>query len=113
MWPQVYDPLGQVALSTCLSALPVVVLLGSIAFLRLAAHWAALLGLATALAIAILVFGMPTRMALATAAYGSAYGLFPIGWIILNVMFLYQLTEQKGQFAILREPKSCARWALS
>jgi lactate permease len=102
-WPQVYDPLGQVALSTLLAALPVVVLLGSIAFLRLAAHWAALLGLAAALTIAILVFGMPTRMALATAAYGSAYGLFPIGWIILNVMFLYQLTEQKGQFAILRE----------
>jgi lactate permease len=103
MWPQVYDPLGQVALSTLLAALPVVVLLGSIAFLRLAAHWAALVGLATALAIAILAFGMPARMALATAAYGSAYGLFPIGWIILNVMFLYQLTEQKGQFAILRE----------
>ena len=86
-----------------MAALPVVVLLGAIGLLRMKAHLAALLGLATALAIAILVFGMPARMALMTAAYGAAYGLFPIGWIILNVIFLYQLTEQRGQFTVLRE----------
>jgi lactate permease len=103
MWSQVYDPLGNAALSTLVAALPVVVLLGAIGLLRMKAHLAALLGLAIALAIAMLVFGMPARMALATAAYGAAYGLFPIGWIILNVIFLYQLTEQRGQFAILRE----------
>jgi lactate permease len=103
MWPQVYDPLDHVVLSTVVAALPVVVLLGAIGLLRLKAHLAALLGLATALAIAVLVFGMPARMALMTAAFGAAYGLFPIGWIILNVIFLYQLTEQRGQFAILRE----------
>jgi lactate permease len=103
MWSQVYDPLGSALLSTLVAALPVVVLLGAIGLLRMKAHLAALLGLAIALALAILVFGMPVRMALMTAAYGAAYGLFPIGWIILNVIFLYQLTEQRGQFAILRE----------
>jgi len=103
MWPQSYDPLHNVALSTLCAALPVVVLLGTLAVLRVKAHVAALLGLATALAIAVSVFGMPVRMALGTAAYGIAYGLFPIGWIVLNVIFLYQLTEQRGLFAILRE----------
>lgn len=103
MWSQVYDPLGSAVLSTLVAALPVVVLLGALAFLHMRAHVAALLGLATALVIAIVVFGMPASMALATAAFGAAYGLLPIGWIILNVIFLYQLTQQRGLFTILRE----------
>jgi len=103
MWPQSYDPLHNVVLSTLCAALPVVVLLGTLAVLRVKAHVAALLGLATALAIAVSIFGMPVGMALGTAAYGIAYGLFPIGWIVLNVIFLYHLTEQRGLFAILRE----------
>src|SRR3989454_12811308 len=103
MWPQAYDPLHNVALSTLSAALPVVVLLGTLAVLRVKAHVAALLGLATAIAIAVSIFGMPVGMALGTAACGIAYGLFPIGWIVLNVIFLYHLTEQRGLFAILRE----------
>lgn len=99
---QHYDPLGNAFLSTIVAALPVVVLLGSIAVLRIKIHYSALLGLAVALAIAIFVYRMPTSAALATTGYGSAYGLFPIGWIILNLIFLYQLTVQKGWFAILR-----------
>ena len=101
-WSQVYDPIGNAFLSTVLAALPVVVLLGGLAFLHLRAHVAALAGLTAALLIAILVFGMPARMALATAGYGAAYGLLPIGWIILNVIFLYQLTSEAGLFATLR-----------
>ena len=67
MWSQVYDPLGNAALSTLLAALPVVVLLGTLGILRLQAHIAALLGLATSLVIAAVVFGMPAPMAIATA----------------------------------------------
>ena len=103
VWEQVYDPLGNVWLSTASAALPIVALLGSLAFLRLRAHVAALVGLATALIIAIAVFGMPVRMALGSAAYGAAFGLLPIGWIVLNVIFLYQLTAERGLFATLRQ----------
>jgi lactate permease len=101
-WSQVYDPLQNVYLSTILAGLPVVVLLGGLAFLKLQAHIAALLGLVSALAVAIVVFGMPASLAVATAVYGAAYGLLPIGWIILNVIFLYQLTNERGLFATLR-----------
>ena len=102
MWSQVYDPVGSAALSTLLAAVPVVVLLGTLGVLRLQAHIAALLGLAASLAIAIFVFGMPAPMAAASAAFGGAYGLFPIGWIVLNVIFLYQLTNERGLFEVLR-----------
>jgi len=102
MWAQQYDPLGNVALSTLVAALPVVVLLGSIALLKIRIHYAALIGLGVAVAIAVLTYRMPAKSALATVGYGAAYGLFPIGWIILNLIFLYQLTVNKGLFEVLR-----------
>jgi lactate permease len=87
IWQQAYNPLGNALLSTLVAAVPIIVLLGTLAFLRLKAHWAALLGLVSALVIAVVVFGMPASKAGAAAVLGAAYGLFPIGWIILNVIF--------------------------
>jgi len=101
-WLQNYDPLGSVLLSTLVAALPVVVLLGAIAWFHIRIHYAALLGLAVALAVAVFAYRMPVTAAAATTIYGAAYGLFPIGWIILNLIFLYQLTVDKGLFAVLR-----------
>ena len=101
-WSQVYDPTGSLLLSTILAALPVIVLLGAIGIFEMKAHLAALLGLVSALLIAILVFGMPTGMAVMSAVYGAGFGLWPIGWIILNIIFLYQLTQEKGEFDVLQ-----------
>jgi len=103
VWQQVYDPLNSAAWSTIVAAVPVVVLLGTLAFLRMAAHWAAILGLVSALGIAVLVFGMPTEMALGSAGLGALFGLLPIGWIVLNIIFLYQLTKDKGYFQVLQD----------
>jgi lactate permease len=101
-WPQQYDPLHNAVLSTLLAALPIVVLLGSIAILKIRIHFSALLGLAIALAVALVIYRMPFKAAAASALFGAAYGLFPIGWIILNLIFLYQLTVKAGLFEVLR-----------
>jgi lactate permease len=102
-WNQVYSPVsGSVLLSALVAALPVVVLLGLLAFFHVRAHWAALLGLATSLAIAITVYGMPSKLALAAAANGAAFGLLPIGWIILAAIFLYDITVKSGDFEVLK-----------
>ena len=102
-WAQGYDPTGHWWLSTAVATLPVVVLLGSLALFHVKAHLAALLGLATALLTAILGFHMPVRVAGATAVFGAGYGLLPIGWIIINVIFMYVLTVDTGLFKTLSE----------
>jgi len=101
-WAQDYNPLGNAFLSTLVAAVPVVVLLASIAYLKIRIHYAALLGLAVALIVSLVVYQMPADAALATTIYGAGYGLFPIGWIIFNLIFLYQLTVKKGLFEVLR-----------
>ena len=100
-WQQNYDPLHG-PLSTIAAALPLVVLLGLLAVRRVPAYVAALAGLAAALLVAIGVIGMPAPMAGRAALLGAAYGLLPIGWIVLNVMFLYRLTEERGVFVALQ-----------
>src|SRR5258706_217726 len=105
-WLQNYDPLHHVLFSTMVAALPVVVLLASIALIKIRIHFSALLGLAVALAIALWIYHMPYQSALASSAFGAAFGLFPIGWIILNVIFLYQLTVNRGLFQSLRDSLS-------
>ena len=101
-WSQTYHPLGP-WLSVLLAAAPIVVLLGCIGLLHIRAHIAALLGLAVAGIIAVMAFGMPADLAVRAAGFGAAYGLLPIGWIVLNIIFLYQLTNERGQFSVLRD----------
>ncbi|MFI5118648.1 MAG: L-lactate permease [Terriglobales bacterium] len=102
-WAQGYDPLGHWWLSTIFAALPVIVLLGTLAIFRTRADYSAMMGLVTALLIAVGVFHMPVKMASITAIYGACFGFFPIGWIILNVIFLYRMTLATGRFKVLQE----------
>ena len=100
-WAQSYDPLHG-PLSTIMAATPIVVLLSLLAVRRVPAYAAALAGLAMALVVAVGVIGMPGGLAARAALLGAAYGLLPIGWIVLNVIFLYRLTEERGVFAALQ-----------
>jgi lactate permease len=100
-WLQNYDPLHG-PLSTLAAALPLVVLLGLLASRLVPAHIAALSGLATALMVAVAVIGMPPALGARAAMLGAAYGMLPIGWIVLNVIFLYRITEERGVFVALQ-----------
>ena len=102
-WNQVYDPFGNAWASTFAASVPVIALLAMIASGKVKAHVAAVLSLVLALAIAVLLFGMPFDLAWRASAYGVALGLFPIGWIILNVIYLYRLTVERGWFATLQQ----------
>lgn len=102
-WTQVYSPVaGNLFVSALVAAIPVAVLLGLLAFFHMRAHLAALVGLAVSLLIAIAVYRMPVTLALAATGNGIAYGLFPIGWIVLCAIFIYDITVITGKFEIIR-----------
>jgi lactate permease len=102
MWNQVYNPFNNAVLSTIAAALPVVTLLVLIASGRVKAHIAAVVALIVANLIAIYIFTMPADMSLRATVLGAVTGFFPIGWIVLNVIFLYRLTVEKGAFETLQ-----------
>jgi lactate permease len=102
MWNQVYNPLSSTTLSTIAAALPVVTLLVLIASNKVKAHIAAIIALIVANCVAIFIFTMPAGMSLRATVLGAVTGFFPIGWIVLNVIFLYRLTVEKGVFETLQ-----------
>ena len=106
IWQQNYDPFNNIILSCLVASIPVIVMLVLLGFMHMKAHYAAALGLLSALAISIFVFGMPAQMAGLAAGYGAAFGLLPIGWIVLNIIFLHQLTEEDGSFKVLQHSLS-------
>src|SRR5918999_3250646 len=100
---QVYEPVaGSLALSTLVAAIPIVVLFVLLAGFRVAAHWSSLVSLGLALVIAVAVYGMPTLLALNSTLMGVAFGLFPIVWIVINAIFIYNVVVDTGQFDTVR-----------
>ena len=102
MWNQVYNPFDNAVLSTIAAALPVVTLLALIASNKVKAPVAAIIALLVAIAVAVFGFTMPAGLAIRAAILGAVTGFFPIGWIILNVLFLYRLTVERGVFETLQ-----------
>jgi len=102
-WTQNYDPFGHWWLSTLVAALPIIVLLGLLAGLKVRAHLCAVAGAATAVICAILVFKMPASLALSSFFYGSAFGLLKIVWIVIAAVFLYDISVETGQFEIMKQ----------
>jgi lactate permease len=106
VWQQVYDPFHNMFISTALAAVPVVVMLVALGFLHIKAHIAAGLGLLAAVGVAVWGYGMPVALAGNAAFYGALTGLLPIGWIVLNIIFLQQLAEGNGSFKVLQDSLS-------
>jgi lactate permease len=102
IWEHVYDPFHWPLASTLAALVPLALLLGLLAFAGWPAHRAALAGLAAALAVAVGAAGMPADAAAAAALHGAAFGLFPIGWIILGAMFLFRLSVEAGALDIMK-----------
>jgi lactate permease len=103
MWHQVYDPFGNTVLSTIAAAVPVVTLLVLIATGAVKTHLAALIALLVAIVIAVMLFTMPAGFAIRASILGAVIGFFPIGWIVLNVIFMYRLTVATGAFGTLQQ----------
>src|SRR5271168_4056191 len=102
-WTQIYDPLGHWWLSTLVAALPIFVLFGLLAGLKLNPHWCAMAGALTAISVAILFFKMPLSLAAMSFGYGVAFGLLKIAWIVLAAVYLYDISVETGQFEIMKE----------
>ena len=104
MYEQVYEPVaGNLLLSTLVAAIPIIVLFVLLAGVRMAAQWASLITLATALVIAVLVYGMPFGLAINSTLLGICFGLFPIVWIVINAIFIYNVIVDTGNFDTIRD----------
>lgn len=101
-WMQIYDPAGNLWVSALVAALPIIFFFVALTMLHLKGHVAGTITVLLALAVAIFFYHMPATMALASAAYGFLYGLWPIAWIIIAAVFLYKITVKTGQFDIIR-----------
>ena len=102
MWNQVYNPFGNAALSTVAAAVPAVTLLVLIASNKVKAHVAAVIALILTNIVTIFAFTMPAGMSIRASLLGVVIGFFPIGWIVLNVIFLYRITVETGRFELLK-----------
>jgi lactate permease len=103
MYQQVTDPVGgSLGLSSIFAALPIITLFVLLGGLKMKAQWAALISLAVSILVALIVYSMPVGQTLLSTTEGAAFGLFPIMWIVVNAVWLYNITVETGDFAVLR-----------
>src|SRR5687767_8184223 len=102
-WPQLYDPFGNWLLSTAVAALPVVTLFFVLVVLKKRVWVSALGGLLVAVALALLVFGMPAVLVATAAGHGFIFGMMRIAWIVVASIFLYNVASTTGQFQVMKD----------
>ncbi len=101
-WQQIYDPLGNIWLSSLVALIPIIFFFLALTVLRLTGIVAGTVTVILAILVALFAYQMPLNMALASGVYGFFYGLWPIAWIIIGAVFLYKITVKTGQFEIIR-----------
>jgi lactate permease len=101
-WTQVIDPLNNIALSVLIAATPIIFIFWALIIKKMKGYQASLIAIAIATVIAILVYGMPVKLAVLSIAHGALYGLFPICWLVIMSVFLFNLTVKSGQFEIIK-----------
>lgn len=101
-WQQIYDPMGNIWLSSAIALIPIIFFFLALAVFRLKGSVAGTITVALALLVALFLYQMPVTLALSSAIYGFFYGLWPIAWIIIGAVFLYKVTVKTGQFDIIR-----------
>ena len=102
-WTQVYDPMNNLALSSLFAAIPIIVIFYLLAIRRTPGQIAGALAAASAVLVAIFVYKMPAGIAITATAMGALYGVFPIFWIVLTAIFIYNMTVETGQFEIVKD----------
>lgn len=101
-WTQVTDPFNNIALSALVAVVPIIFVFWALIIKRMKGYQATLSATVIALLIAIIVYGMPVKLAMLSTAHGALYGLFPICWIIIGAIFLFNVTVKSGQFEIIK-----------
>lgn len=101
-WTQVIDPFNNITLSALVAVVPILFIFWALIIKKMKGYKASLLATAIAILIAIIVYGMPVKLALLSTANGALYGLFPICWIVITAVFLFNITVESGQFEIIK-----------
>ncbi len=101
-WQQIYDPMGNIWLSSIVALIPIVFFFLALAVFRMKGSVAGTITVVLALLVSLFAYGMPTQMAFASLGYGFLYGLWPIAWIIIGALFLYKISVKTGQFDVIR-----------
>ncbi len=101
-WAMNVSPLGNLALSALVAAVPILFLFVALTLLKMKGHWAAIVATALAMAVAAMVYGMPVRLAGLSVVYGALFGLFPVCWIVITALFIYNMSVRTGQFEVIK-----------
>ena len=101
-WAMNVNPLGNLALSALVAAVPILFLFLGLTVLKMKGHWAAIIATALAVVVASVVYGMPTQYAGLSVAYGALFGLFPVCWIVITALFIYNMSVKTGQFEVIK-----------